>query len=101
METVDVVYHQDPEGWWADSAAVPGWTATAETLDELRSLVEDGVRFALARDDVVIEHLLNYEVPAHAYIVFDFVAGQTVVSPGFSGEDEGSRRGAHWQPQPA
>jgi hypothetical protein len=34
----------------------------AGTLDEVRQLAEDGVRFALERDDVTVEHL----VPASA-----------------------------------
>lgn len=80
MEIVPVIYHRDPDAWWADSPAVPGWTATAETLDELRSLVEEGVRFSLERDDVVIDHTLDYGVPALAYITFDFVTGQVAIA---------------------
>jgi predicted RNase H-like HicB family nuclease len=64
METIPVVYHADPDGWWADSPAVQGWTATAKTLEELRALVEEGVRFALSREDVVVEHVLAHGVPA-------------------------------------
>lgn len=101
MERVTVVYHRDPDAWWADSQGVPGWTATAETLDELRVLVEEGVHFALERDDVLIEHDLDYDIPAHASIVFDFVAGRTVVSPSFSGAHDASRSGGRWHAQPA
>jgi hypothetical protein len=79
MEPVFVIYHQESDGWWADSPAVDGWTATAETLDELRALVEAGVRFALERDDIVIEHVLGYGVPMYAQVVFDFANGRTVV----------------------
>jgi hypothetical protein len=30
----------------------------ADTLGQVRQLAEEGVRFALERDDVVVEHLL-------------------------------------------
>lgn len=78
MEIVPVLYHRDDEAWWADSDAVPGWTATAETLDELRPLVEEGVRFALERDDVLVRAELEPGAPVVADIVFDFVSGQTI-----------------------
>lgn len=96
MDTVSVVYHHDPDAWWADSPDVPGWTATAETLNELRALADEGVRFSLGRDDVIVEHRLDAPVPRGAEIVFDFVAGQVVVA---GVGDLG--RGAHWQTQPA
>lgn len=80
METIDVIYHREPDAWWADAEQVPGWTATAGTLDELRGLVEDGVRFALGREDVLIEHVLEYGTERVA-VVFDFAAGRTVVTP--------------------
>jgi hypothetical protein len=56
MIAVAALYHQDPAGWWADSPAIAGWSATAATLDELRSLME-GVRFALESDDVIVTHM--------------------------------------------
>ena len=46
--TVRVLYHQDPEGWWAESPEIDGWTVAGESYDEVRQLVEDGVSFALA-----------------------------------------------------
>jgi hypothetical protein len=99
MEIVHIIYHHDPAAWWADSPEVPGWTATAKTLDELWGLAEQGVRFALERDDLLIQHDFDYEIPEHASIVFDFVAGRTIVSPSFT--SDGSRRGARWDAQPA
>src|SRR4051794_27318799 len=33
--------------WWAESSDVPGFSATAETLVELRELVHDGLAHAL------------------------------------------------------
>ena len=46
--TVRVLYHQEPEGWWAESPDIDGWTIAGETFEQLRALVEDGVPFALA-----------------------------------------------------
>jgi hypothetical protein len=49
-------------GWWAESPDIDRWTAAARSYDEVRQLAEEGVRFALERDDVIVEHL----VPASA-----------------------------------
>jgi predicted RNase H-like HicB family nuclease len=46
--TVRVLYHQEPEGWWAESPDIEGWTVAGETYEEVRQLAEDGVSFALA-----------------------------------------------------
>jgi len=61
MDTVRVIYHEEPEGWWAESPDVEGWTAAGETYDEVHALVVEGVPFALDRE-VVLEHF----VPAPA-----------------------------------
>jgi predicted RNase H-like HicB family nuclease len=68
--TVRVLYHREPEGWWAESPDIDGWTVAGEDYDQVRRLVDDGVPFALASAaedrgegfdegafaDVVIEH---------------------------------------------
>ena len=46
--TVRVLYHHEPEGWWAESPDIDGWSVTAESYEEVRRLAEDGVSFALA-----------------------------------------------------
>lgn len=56
METVRVIYHHEPDGWWAESPDVEGWSAAGETYDEVHGLAEEGVRFALEGDDVRVEH---------------------------------------------
>ena len=74
--TVRVLYYQEPEGWWAKSPDIDGWTVAGGNFDEVRALVVDGVSFALAADaedrgegfdearfaDVTLEHF----VPAPA-----------------------------------
>lgn len=47
MELIRVIYHCEPEGWWAESPDLKGWTAAADTYDEIVKLVEEGVPFAL------------------------------------------------------
>ena len=58
MDNVRVIYHQEPEGWWAESPDVPGWSAAGESYSEVRALVEEGLRIALGRDEVSIEHFV-------------------------------------------
>ena len=82
MHIVPVIYHQESDGWWADSPGVRGWTATAQTLDGLRELVEEGIRFALETDAVIVEHLVDPF--RQAPIVFDFAHQQTWLSPSAS-----------------
>jgi predicted RNase H-like HicB family nuclease len=79
MKSVDVIYHRESGRWWADSPAVPGWTATAESLQELRQLVEDGVRFALDSDEVLPIHRLEPGLPMPSGLFFDFAGGRTGV----------------------
>lgn len=57
MDAVRVIYHHEPpHGWWAESPDVERWTAAGGTFEETRRLAEEGVRFALERDDVRVEH---------------------------------------------
>lgn len=56
METVRVIYRQVDGTWTATSPDIPRWTAVADTFEEARKLSEEGVRFALDREDVALEH---------------------------------------------
>jgi predicted RNase H-like HicB family nuclease len=55
MDPVRVIYHHEEGGWWAESPDIKGWTAVADTYEEIVKLVEEGVPFALERD-VPVEH---------------------------------------------
>jgi predicted RNase H-like HicB family nuclease len=46
--TVRVLYHHEPEGWWAESPDINGWAVAGQSYEEVRRLAEDGVSFALA-----------------------------------------------------
>jgi predicted RNase H-like HicB family nuclease len=55
MQTVQVVYHQEPDGWWADSPDVPGYGVAGASLDEVRGLVREGLPFFLEVDQVEVD----------------------------------------------
>ena len=42
-------YHHEPEGWWADSDDLPGFTAVGATYLEVRELAHSGAEFYLER----------------------------------------------------
>jgi predicted RNase H-like HicB family nuclease len=46
--TVRILYHQEPQGWWAESPDIKGWSVAGETYEDVRQLAEDGATFALA-----------------------------------------------------
>lgn len=56
MEPIRVIYHCEPEGWWAESPDVEGWTAVGGSYAEVLKLAEEGIPFALERDEVNLEH---------------------------------------------
>jgi len=58
METVRVIYHHETGGWWAESPDVEGWSAAGGTYAEVAKLAEEGIPFALERDDVSLEHFV-------------------------------------------
>jgi predicted RNase H-like HicB family nuclease len=53
---VRVLYRRDEDTWVASSPDVPRWTVVADSYPEAHRLAEDGVRFALERDDLTLEH---------------------------------------------
>jgi predicted RNase H-like HicB family nuclease len=52
MATAHVIYHYEPEGWWAESPEFPGYSAFGARLDEVRLLAFEGLRF-FAEDDTL------------------------------------------------
>jgi predicted RNase H-like HicB family nuclease len=56
MEPFRVIYHREPEGWWAESPDVQGWTAVGGSYAEVLELAKEGIPFALERDEVDLEH---------------------------------------------
>lgn len=64
MDPIRVIYHHEPEGWWAESPDIEGWYATGATFEATRALAEDHARYATERDDIAVEHY----VPAGARV---------------------------------
>lgn len=58
METVRVIYHHEEGSWWAESPDVERWYAAGDSYAEVAKLAEEGIPFALERDDVVLEHFV-------------------------------------------
>lgn len=60
MDPIRVIYRHEPEGWWAESPDVKGWTAVGESYAEVLKLSEDGIPFALEcrEDEVQLEHFV-------------------------------------------
>lgn len=54
---VVMVYHHEPEGWWARSDDLPGFTAAGATFDEVRELAHSGAEFYLERPVEVEDRL--------------------------------------------
>jgi predicted RNase H-like HicB family nuclease len=52
-------YHHEPEGWWADSDDLPGFSAAGATFDEVRELAHAGAEFYLERPVEVEDRLLR------------------------------------------
>lgn len=43
MRTVRVLYRAEPEGWWAESPDVPGYTAVGRDYGEVRDMAREGL----------------------------------------------------------
>jgi predicted RNase H-like HicB family nuclease len=55
MSEVRIRYHHEPEGWWADSPDLPGFSAVGRTFDEVREMALDGVAFATDTEPEIVE----------------------------------------------
>lgn len=47
MRQITVRYHKEAGTWWAESPNLPGFSAAADSREELRALVAEGVAFAI------------------------------------------------------
>lgn len=78
--TVRVRYRYEPEGWWAESDDLPGWTAVGGTFSEVREQVLSGAAEFAGGNVVVLEEGVPIEetptgvMPSEgADILVDFV----------------------------
>ena len=84
-------YHHEPEGWWADSDDLPGFTAAGATFDEVRELAHSGAEFYLERP-VEVEDRLP-EPPRGRRLVLTVGPRPVTCSLGPAPGGLGSRRG--------
>jgi predicted RNase H-like HicB family nuclease len=66
MDTFRVIYHEEDGKWWAESPDVAGWYAAGGSFAETRLLAEEGIPWALEREDVLLEHFVPAPAPAPA-----------------------------------
>ena len=59
MRRIAMTYHREDGTWWAESEDVPGYTAVADTLGDLRTLVSEGIPFTLEDEDIQIDESLE------------------------------------------
>lgn len=56
MQSIDVIYHSESDGYWAEAPDVSGFYAAGDTLAEVREQVRGGLRFHAGADVTFIEH---------------------------------------------
>jgi predicted RNase H-like HicB family nuclease len=66
MDTIRVIYHHEDGSWWAESPDVDRWYAAGDTYAEVVKLAEEGIPFALEREDVELEHFVPVGEPLAA-----------------------------------
>jgi predicted RNase H-like HicB family nuclease len=57
MRTAQLIYHSEPEGWWAASPDLPGYSAAGATFEEVRGLVREGAPW-WAEEQLDLHHLV-------------------------------------------
>lgn len=78
--TVRVKYHQEADGWWAESPDVDGFVASGSTLHEVRELTREGLPFYLEVTDLELVE----EGPASAVVVDWTVLADVMARPSTS-----------------
>lgn len=70
MRTVTVVYHLEDGSWWAEVDEVPGFVAGADTFDETRDRVREGLEFDLGEPVEVDERFDDSAMAARRLLTF-------------------------------
>jgi predicted RNase H-like HicB family nuclease len=52
-----IEYHSEPEGWWAESPDLPGFSAAGDTFPEVHAQAHEGAEF-FAEEPLEIEDLV-------------------------------------------
>lgn len=57
MRTAQLIYHDEPEGWWAASPDLPGYSAVGESFEDVRRLAREGAPW-YAEEELDLHHLV-------------------------------------------
>src|SRR6266545_856942 len=55
VRSIRVRYHFEPEGWWAESEDLPGWTAAGKDFAEVREQVRVGIAEFVSEPVSIVE----------------------------------------------
>jgi predicted RNase H-like HicB family nuclease len=58
MRTIKVFYHDDPDGWWATSPDIPGYTGFGKSYEEVRDQMNEGLPWYAEEDDLCLAHII-------------------------------------------
>lgn len=59
MRQITLVIHHEEGTWWAESSELPGFSAAAESLEELRREATDGIAFHLDDEPFVVSETMS------------------------------------------
>lgn len=65
LRTAQLLYHDEPSGWWAASPDLPGYSAAGSTYAEVRELAAGGAPW-FAQEQLELHHLV---MPARRVVV--------------------------------
>jgi predicted RNase H-like HicB family nuclease len=72
---IRVTFHFEGIGWWAESDALPGWTAAGSDYEDVRRMAEEGIREFAGDDAEIIADLVVPETPATSLAADVFFVG--------------------------
>ena len=61
---ITIIYHQDPECWWAESPELERYTATRERFEDLRYIIHTELPEFLGEELEITEVLSAYQKTA-------------------------------------
>jgi len=61
---ITIIYHQEPECWWAESPEIGNYTATRERLEDLRYMIHTELPGFLGEELEIAEVLSQYQKSA-------------------------------------
>jgi predicted RNase H-like HicB family nuclease len=63
IPVVHVRYHFEEDSWWADSPDIEGYSAAADSFDEVRAQVREGMPFFLGEAAAIVEEGVPDQFP--------------------------------------